>query len=66
MNNNQDGAKMASSTCGHSNLVISYMDYFHQMLAQVRTRVLSHNQDGHQNGHHVSVCTCGCLSPDIY
>ena len=26
------------------------MDYFDQMLAQVQTWVLSHNQDGDQNG----------------
>ena len=66
MNDNQDGCqncrRLSVWTCGHSNLVcfqISHLDYFYQMLAQVRTWVLSHNQDGRQNGHHLSVDPCG-------
>ena len=41
---------------------ISYMvimDYFDQKLPQVWTWVLSHNQDGGQNGLHLLICTCG-------
>ena len=30
-----------------------------QLLAQVRTWALSDNQDGSQNGCHLSVCSCG-------
>ena len=37
----------------------SYMDKFYQSLSQVRMWALSDNQDGHQNGHHISVCICG-------
>ena len=38
---------------------ISYMDYFHQTLAQIRIWALSNNQDGCQNGRHLSFCSCG-------
>ena len=38
---------------------ISYMVYFNQPLVQVRTLASSDNQDGCQNGRHLSVCTCG-------
>ena len=34
-------------------LQILYMDYFYQTLG------LSDNQDGHHNGRHLSVYTCG-------
>ena len=34
------------------------------MLAQVKTWALSDNEDGHKDGRHLSVCTCGhiCIS----
>ena len=47
-------------------LQISYMDYFYQTLAQVRIYALSNNQDGCQNGCHLSVCTCGHSNLVIY
>ena len=41
-------------------LQILYMDYFYQILG------LSDNQDGHQNGRHLSVYTCGHSNLVIY
>ena len=46
--------------------MISYMDYFYQTLAQVLIWALSDNQDGCQNGHYLSVCTCGHSNTVIY
>ena len=34
------------------------MDYFYQTPAQVLMWALSYNQDGRQNGNHLSVGTC--------
>ena len=42
------------------------MDYFYQTLAQVGIWALSNNQDGRQNGCHLSVCTCGHSNLAIY
>ena len=42
------------------------MDYFYQTLAQVLIVALSDNQDGNQNGHHLSVYTCGLSNLVIY
>ena len=42
------------------------MDYFYQTLAQVLIWALSDNQDGCQNGRHLSVCTCGHSNLVIY
>ena len=47
-------------------LQISYIDYFYQTLAQVLIWALSDNQDGHQNGPHLSVYTCGHSNLNIY
>ena len=47
-------------------LQISYMDYFNQALAQVLIWALSDNQDSHQNGHHLSVYSCGHSNIVIY
>ena len=41
-------------------LQISYIDYFYQTLA------FSNNQDGRQNGRHLSVYTCGHSNLVIY
>ena len=41
---------------------IPYMDYFYQTLAQVQIWSLSDKQDG----HHLSVCTCGHSTLIIY
>ena len=45
---------------------ISYMDYFYQTLALLRIWALSDNQNGHQNGRHLSVCTCEHSNLVIY
>ena len=45
---------------------ISYMDYFYQTLTLFWIWALSDNQDGRQNGRHLSVCTCGHSNLVIY
>ena len=42
------------------------MDYFHQTLALVLIWALSDNQDGQQNGRHLSVDICGPSNIVIY
>ena len=42
------------------------MDYSYQTLTQVLIWALSDNQDGHQNGRNISVCTCGHSNLVIY
>ena len=47
-------------------LQISYIDYFYRTLAQVLIWALSDNQDGCQNGRHLSVYSCGHSNLVIY
>ena len=74
-NDNQDGRQMAAAyqfafvdnlpllpDC----LQISFLDYFHQTLAQVLIWTLYDNQYARQNGHHLSVYMCGHSNIVIY
>ena len=80
MNDNQDCRQnryrfviACYCTCGHylNHLLpdcfqISYINYFCRTLAQVRILDLSDNQDGRQDGRHLSVYICGHSNLVIY